>query len=236
MSSSVPPSASKQFINRETLASNAVQKLVRARGDDRTLLSDDELLASRRRLIADDYSGDIWVFAYGSLLWNPVIDISAEKMGRIYGYHRRFCLKTEVGRGSPGDPGLVLGLDHGGSCTGMALKIGSDNPVHELDLLWRREMLNSSYQPRMVRFFGDHDHDHQPAEQGFPVISFVMNRDHHSYITDIDMETKARMIATASGFAGPCQDYLIETHKALAALNITDHYINTLYEAMLKYS
>jgi cation transport regulator ChaC len=63
-----------------------------------------------------------------------------------------------------------------------------------------------------------------------------MNRDHHSYITDIDMETKARMIATASGFAGPCRDYLIETHKALATLNITDHYINTLYKAMLKYS
>jgi cation transport protein ChaC len=114
MSDSPLSPASKQFINRDTLASNAVQKLVRARGDDRTLLSDDELLASRRRLIADDYRGDIWVFAYGSLLWNPVIDISAEKMGRIYGYHRRFCLKTEVGRGSPGDPGLVLGLDQGG--------------------------------------------------------------------------------------------------------------------------
>ena len=216
------------FINRETLANNVVQQLVRERGDDRTLMSDADLLASRRSIIPDDYKGDIWVFAYGSLLWNPVIEISAEKMGRVYGYHRRFCLQTEVGRGSPGDPGLVLGLDNGGSCTGMALKVGSDQPLHELDLLWRREMMNSSYEPRMVRFFG---------ENGLlSVIAFVMNRQHPSYVRDYDRDTKARMIASATGFAGPCRDYLVETHHALEALNITDHYIKDLYQAVLKYS
>lgn len=68
------------------------------------------------------------------------------------------------------------------------------------------------------------------------MISFVMNHQHPSYIKEYDIDTKARMIATASGFAGPCRDYLIETHKALAALNITDHYINEIYKAMLKYS
>lgn len=236
MSSSGYSSEKKQFITRDTLANNVVQRLVRERGDDRTLLSDDELLASRRQLIPDDYKGDIWVFAYGSLLWNPVIEVDIQKMGRIYGYHRRFCLKTEVGRGSPGDPGLVLGLDNGGSCTGMALKIGSDNPVQELDLLWRREMLNSSYKPRMVSFFGDQDSQSGHKNRQIPVISFVMNHQHPSYIKEYDIDTKARMIATASGFAGPCRDYLIETHKALAALNITDHYINEIYKAMLKYS
>lgn len=228
MSSSSSSSASKQFINRDTLANNVVQQLVRERGDDRTLLSDEELLASRRQLIPDDYKGDIWVFAYGSLLWNPVINVSTEKMGLVYGYHRRFCLKTEVGRGSPGDPGLVLGLDYGGSCKGLALKIGSDQPVKELDLLWRREMLNSSYQPRMVKFLSHNER--------IPVIAFVMNRQHPSYVNNYDIETKAKMIASAHGFVGPCRDYLIETHKALEALDITDHYINNLYQAMLKYS
>lgn len=231
MKNSDAPQPPSQFINRDTLSNNIVQKLVRERGGDHTVLSDEDLLASRRALIPDDYKGDIWVFGYGSLLWNPVITISDQIRGRIFGYHRQFCLKTEVGRGSPGNPGLVLGLDVGGSCVGIAMKVSGDQPIHELDLLWRREMLNSSYHPKLINF-----HSESRSDQARKVVTFIMNRQHSNYLKDCPTPEKARMIAEATGFAGPCRDYLIETHKALTELHIKDHYIEEIYNAVLSHS
>lgn len=222
---------SSPFINRDTLTNNLVKKMVLQRGGDHTVLSDEGLLASRRALISDDYQGDIWVFGYGSLLWNPVITISDQIQGRIYGYHRQFCLKTEVGRGSPENPGLVLGLDIGGSCVGIAMKVSGDEPIHELDLLWRREMLNSSYHPQLINFHADDD-----EKKAKKVVTFVMNRNHKSYVKNCPMPEKARMIASATGFAGPCRDYLIETHKALLELGIKDDYIQEIYHAVMSHS
>jgi len=231
MKDSDKTASASPFINRDTLTNNLVQKMVLQRGGDHTVLSDEGLLASRRSLIPDDYEGDIWVFGYGSLLWNPVITISDQIRGRIYGYHRQFCLKTEVGRGSPGNPGLVLGLDIGGSCVGVAMKVSGDAPIHELDLLWRREMLNSSYHPQLINFHADNGTD-----KALKVVTFVMNRQHTSYLKDCSIEEKARMIASATGFAGPCRDYLIETHKALMELQIKDHYIEEIYHAVMSHS
>jgi cation transport protein ChaC len=231
MKNSDKTASASPFINRDTLTNNTVQKMVRERGGDHTVLSDEGLLASRRALIPDDYEGDIWVFGYGSLIWNPVITISDQIRGRIYGYHRQFCLKTEVGRGSPGNPGLVLGLDIGGSCVGIAMKVSGDKPIHEIDLLWRREMLNSSYHPQLINFHAD-----DGLDEAKKVVTFVMNRQHDNYFKDCSILEKARMIASATGFAGPCRDYLIETHKALLELDIKDDYIKEIYDAVLSHS
>ena len=222
--------AEGEFITRERLANNVVQKLARERGDGPDMLTDAELLASRRQLIADDWQGEIWVFAYGSLLWNPVIHIAATKRGRIYGYHRQFCLKTMIGRGSPDSPGLVLGLDRGGACAGLAMRVEAKDgaaTIAELDLLWRREMLNASYQPRRVMFYPD-DGNAKP----FACIAFTMNRQHRSYVRGLSHREKTAMIATASGFAGKNRDYLVATHEALQALGIHDSYIESLYQAV----
>ena len=82
-----------------------------------------ERAASRRAALADHPpSEDVWLFAYGSLLWNPAIHVAERVIGRIYGYHRCFGIWTPAGRGSPDNPGLVLGLDRGGCCQGAALK------------------------------------------------------------------------------------------------------------------
>ena len=141
-----------QPITREALAAGTIQQMVQERdGEEHGMLDEAELKASRRSMVGDDNTDDIWLFAYGSLIWNPALEIGATQPGRIYGYRRRFCLRTMIGRGTPDSPGLVLGLDHGGSCTGLALKINGDIAVHELDLLWRREMLNHSYNPAWVQ-------------------------------------------------------------------------------------
>ena len=113
--------SSPHLISRDSLANGMIQQMVVDRdGQDADILSDDELLASRRSLIPDDYQGEVWLFGYGSLIWNPVLEIAERQIGRIYGYHRRYCLLTKIGRGTPENPGLILGLDHGGSCTGQA--------------------------------------------------------------------------------------------------------------------
>ena len=118
-------------ITRETLADWRVATLARERdGQNATVASEEALLKSRRSLLADDADcSDIWVFGYGSLICNPVIAFEKQVMARAHGYHRRFCLWTQIGRGSPDCPGLVLSLDRGGSCVGVAFKLPADRAI-----------------------------------------------------------------------------------------------------------
>ena len=87
---------------------------------------------------------------YGSLICNPIIAHDQRLVARIHGYHRRFCLWTKIGRGSPECPGLVLSLDYGGSCVGVAYRLEPSTAIGELDLLWRREMLTLAYNARWL--------------------------------------------------------------------------------------
>ena len=139
-------------ITREALQNWRVAALARARdGSNATIASEDELLVSRRSLIPDDADcSDLWVFGYGSLIFNPIISHDDSTLARLYGYHRRFCLWTKIGRGSPECPGLVLSLDRGGSCVGVAYRLAPATAIAELDLLWRREMLTLSYDARLL--------------------------------------------------------------------------------------
>jgi cation transport protein ChaC len=139
-------------MTREMLQNWRVASLARERdGADSSIATEDQLLASRRQLIADDADcSDFWVFGYGSLIYNPIIDHTQRAIASIYGYNRRFCLWTKIGRGSPECPGLVLSLDRGGSCRGVAFQLNPQNAIAELDLLWRREMITLAYQPRLL--------------------------------------------------------------------------------------
>jgi cation transport protein ChaC len=103
-------------ITRESLSSGVVAKMVAQRDDETKVASDDELLASRRGVVPDDFDcSNVWVFGYGSLIFNPVIEHTERVNAKIYGNHRRFCLRTRIGRGSPDCPGLFwrwTGGDH----------------------------------------------------------------------------------------------------------------------------
>ena len=129
-----------QGITREMLKNWRVAKLARERdGAESSIANEDQLLESRRLVIDDDAdASDFWVFGYGSLIYNPIIDYSQRAIASIYGYHRRFCLWTKIGRGSPDCPGVVLSIDRGGSCKGVAFQLNPQNAIAELDLLWRR--------------------------------------------------------------------------------------------------
>ena len=217
-------------VTRENLSSGSLARLVAERNDDKTrLASDEELLASRRALVADDAdTSDIWVFGYGSLIFNPVMDYVERARGRIYGHHRRFCLWTRLGRGSPDCPGLVLALDRGGSCTGIAYRLNPDVAIAELDLLWRREMVTLAYRASWLTFHPDGHND----GAGKRAISFVSRPERENFAGPMTLDQEADVIASASGFIGPCRDYLFDTVKALEADGISDPHLKKLQRAV----
>ena len=133
--------------------------------------------------------------------------LQLDQFGRVYGFHKRFCLWTRLGRGSPEDPGLVLALDRGGSVRGFVFRIASKHAAQEMDILWQREMINNSYNPKWVSV-----HTNCGVKKA---LSFVIRRDSPSYAYRMSDENIAEIISRAAGFLGPCCDYLFETAKAL---------------------
>ena len=213
-------------ITRETLQNWRVASLARERdGAEASVATEDQLLESRRLVVADDADvSDFWVFGYGSLIYNPIIDHSQSSITSVYGYHRRFCLWTKIGRGSPDCPGLVLSLDRGGSCKGVAFRLNPQNAIDELDLLWRREMMTMAYRPRLISL-----HTDIGLKRG---LAFVANPTRPAYAQPMPFEATVEVVAHAAGFNGPCREYLDDTVRGMQACGIRDHQLEKLAAAV----
>ena len=120
-------------LNKKNIQGDKLRTFVREQGLGSKLLDDETLLKSRRSLVPDNTKSDVWLFGYGSLIWNPVVEPIKKLKVKTFGYRRRYCLKTQIGRGSKKFPGLVLGLENGGSVTGQALKINNKKIYEELE-------------------------------------------------------------------------------------------------------
>ena len=142
-----------------------------------------------------------------------------------HGYHRRFCLWTELGRGSIDDPGLTLGLEFGGSCRGVLFRIAADGVDTETKVVWYREMVGDAYQPRWIRVRTDAG----PVD----AIAFVINHDHPRYAGRLNDDSVVDAIARAHGPLGRCADYLLNTAAHLEALGIADRRLNGLRDRVL---
>jgi glutathione-specific gamma-glutamylcyclotransferase len=213
------------MLTRENIRSGAVRKIAADHGLMR-ILSDEELALSLGGLLQGvDLSAGVWVFGYGSLIWNPAFHFTDRVVGTVYGFHRRFCLWTHLGRGCPERPGLVLGLERGGSCRGVAYHIAPDAAMDELDIVWRREMISDAYVPRWVAV--------RTPMATVRAITFTINHAHERYARDLSDEEAAAAIAGASGFLGPCADYLINTVDHLAGLGIHDGPLERLRDRVL---
>jgi cation transport protein ChaC len=158
---------------------------------------------------------DVWIFGYGSLMWNPAINVADSRKAHLRGYHRTFCLTLSVGRGTIEKPGLMLGIDRGGSCTGVAHRIKCDEVESELSILWYREMLSGSYEPRWIS--GEIE-GVGPSR----MLSFVVNRSHPRYESGLSEGDVAQRLAQAEGVIGTNRDYLYRTVAYLASLGIGD--------------
>jgi cation transport protein ChaC len=184
-------------------------------------LTDEELSASLTATLSKRPSGaGWWVFGYGSLLWNPLFPFAESRRARVRGFHRRFCLWSLASRGRPDAPGLVLGLDRGGSCPGVVYRLPAPLAIDELHLLWRREMVTGAYAPRWLKVDAD--------GKAVTALTFVVRRDHAQYAGRMAREEEARVIATACGAFGSSADYLERTRVALVSHGVIDPYLESL--------
>ncbi len=164
---------------------------------------------------------NLWVFGYGSLMWNPGFSYTEARRGKIYGYHRSLCLRSVRYRGTDSRPGLVFGLDRGGSCTGMCYKLEVDRQREIAGYLQDREMLNDAYDP-FIRPVNLDD------GRCVDAIVFVVKRQHPSYVRDLTPDQIAGIVASASGQRGPNLDYVISTIKVLEEFGIRDRELNNV--------
>ena len=215
---SVPEPVLGRLLRREDFTLERVRRIAdeaAARGAF-PLMSEEARKASLRAVRAAVPEGeDVWVFAYGSLMWNPAIHVAESEKAHVRGYHRTFCLTMSVGRGSPETPGLMLSIDRGGSCTGIAHRIAADQVESELSILWYREMLSGAYEPRWVNA--------EIETVGRKrALAFVINRSHPRYEGVLAEDEVARRVATAKGMIGSNRDYLYRTIACLSELGVAD--------------
>ena len=220
-----PESANKRThrLSRDALRGGFVDEMIARAGTSLPVLSEDERQQSlAATLAAQPVPGDIWLFGYGSLIWNPAFHYTDRQPALIRGWHRQFCLSTPIGRGTPEFPGLVLGLDRGGACRGVAFRIAQAEVRTELELVWRREMVTGSYVPRWVRLHGP------TIPDGSFAIAFTINRKARNYVRPGSDAETANVIAKAVGTLGSSRDYLLDTIQGLEGFGITDQHLNRI--------
>lgn len=182
-------------------------------------MTDADYAEAVARIIAAHGSGPIWVFAYGSLLWNPGFIFTGRRTATLRGWHRAFCMQLSRFRGSPEQPGLMLALDHGGSCKGEVYRIDEAAAAIELDKLLRREVpfrrIASAWRWVEVDIAG--------AKQKALTFYAGMRRDR--FYVDLPIHTQAHMLARAAGFGGSGAAYLHYTVMKLEELAIHDSYL-----------
>jgi len=158
---------------------------------------------------------EFWVFGYGSLMWRPGFRPAETEPARIFGYHRALCIKSEQYRGTKRKPGLVLGLDRGGSCHGMALRVPKSRLKRVLDYLHHRELRGGVYEPRLLSARLDDGRRRR-------VYAFVVKHGHDRYASGLSVARMVAMIRHSKGSEGSARDYLANTVAHLAELGLND--------------
>ncbi|MCX7304566.1 MAG: gamma-glutamylcyclotransferase [Hyphomicrobiales bacterium] len=187
---------------------------------DATYLEDADYAAMVETTLGEHPNGSpLWLFAYGSLIWKPEIEHLEERVARLHGWRRSFCLKLTRWRGTAEQPGLMLGLDRGGACQGVALRLPEGNRREQLGKLFRREMTAkpSTYIPRWLKV----------STQDGPVraLGFVINPKGRAYCGKLSEEDVVAMLATGCGHWGSCAEYLHNAVTNLEARGIHDRYL-----------
>jgi cation transport protein ChaC len=167
----------------------------------------------RSRIVVEE-PGDVWFFAYGSLMWDPGFAPVEMRPALLYGWHRAFCVRSVRYRGTPAAPGLVLGLDRGGSCRGRALRVAAADRERVFGYLEEREMPEEIYSCRRMTMATP-----QGRIEGY---GLVVNCDNALYDGALAPPDMARRIAVCAGERGPNRDYLVNTVRHLDELGIGD--------------
>lgn len=181
---------------------------------------------------------ELWVFGYGSLMWRPGFEFEQSARARLEGYSRRFCVRSVHHRGTEARPGLVLGLDRGGACDGMAFKVPADRIPETLRYLRAREQVNGVYRearlPVTLRT-AEAGEPSEPGEHGQPgghrrvmALAYLVERAHPSYAAALTLRDQARIIRGAHGLSGDNISYVVNTLDHLAQLGIREAHLERL--------
>lgn len=165
-------------------------------------------------------AGDVWIFAYGSLMWHPNFEFVEKRHAHLHGYHRALCIYSVEYRGTAAKPGLVFGLNEGGECRGMAFRVLEKDADAVIAYLSEREMITGVYCPRwqMIDLYDDQ----QNALDKTNAYIFVADTNHAQYCGTLPDEDTVRLVRQGHGKAGPCIDYLQNTLNHLQELGIQD--------------
>jgi cation transport protein ChaC len=170
---------------------------------------------------------ELWVFAYGSLMWRPGFSFLERVSARLYGAHRALCVLSHVHRGTPERPGLVLGLDRGGTCRGIAYRIAAKDRDTTIGYLREREQVTAVYRETMrpVLLEGD-------PRRRVQALCFVVDRSHPQYAGELDLASQLHYVRQGHGRSGANRDYVLATVKALEALGFRDRDLHLLAERL----
>lgn len=156
-----------------------------------------------------------WIFAYGSLMWRPDFDAVETVRARLAGYHRSLCIHSHHYRGTPERPGLVLGLDRGGSCVGLAFRVAAEAWAEVLDAVRRREMVTGVYRELTVRIL-------LADGRTVPAVTYAADRAHAQYAGKLSRAAVLDQVRHGAGVAGPNLDYVRNTYRHLLDLGFAD--------------
>lgn len=158
---------------------------------------------------------DFWVFGYGSLIWNPGFDHIEACAAKIFGLHRTLCIHSWVHRGTQSHPGLVLGLDKGGSCRGMAFKVSSKKREKVISYLRERELVTNVYKEAWRQI-------HLANGQTTKALTYIVDDLHPQYAGQMDIASQTGIVMSAKGKSGPNCEYILKTVDHLNSIAISD--------------
>jgi glutathione-specific gamma-glutamylcyclotransferase len=173
-------------------------------------------------LAAWDGHSPLWVFGYGSLTWKPELEFDLRVPARVFGYHRRLCLRSIRYRGSFDCPGIVAGLDRGGCCAGLAYRVRPEKLRAQFEQLWEREMFMGSYDARWLRAKRLDENERLDA------IAFVVRHDAPNYAGRLGEAELIDILTRACGHYGTSLDYLVRTVESLRAHGVPDPHLERL--------
>ena len=167
-------------------------------------------------------AGDLWIFAYASLIWRPEFEFAQALPATVHGWHRALKMRSVINRGTPAVPGLVFALISGGSCKGIAMRVPAKKVPNVLTALWPREMAGGIYDPRWLRCYLTSPETKQNAPREVTALAFTLSRQSKSFTgTLTDCQYRA-IFDRATGIYGTTLDYAQDTLSGLRRVGIED--------------
>ena len=171
-------------------------------------------------------SGDLWVFGYGSLMWRPGFDCEERQLATLHGFHRALCVLSHHHRGTPDQPGVVLGLDRGGSCRGIAFRVAKAKGDDTIAYLRAREQVTMVYRETQHRV-------RLADGRVVDALAYTVDRRHKQYAACLDRPDLLRLVQQGIGVSGANPDYVRATHQHLGELGLRDATLAWLVENLV---